>query len=424
MAVLNTGYRQYELDNGLVVALQNTPTQTIAAELRVNYGPSHERKGEEGVAHFLEHCLFSGGSKKYDPAQADEIRGLFGFSNSSTSIGRTLFFGSMLAEYLENWLDYTSSHVFTPRFDETRVNGERGRVLSEISDAKSNPMYLTNTEFNAIFYRGHPKGRFGLGKEEVVKNADLKKISAFHSRGYHPNNMDLIVVGCLPNNAEELIKKYFGSQPRGKNTRKEFPQLAPLQGSTILHKPAPERINVDNPEESSAQIFLACIGPVISHPDEYATRTMSEILGGDPNSLLFKSIGLKKGLAYYIETLSNGEYNAGELQITANVPAKRLEEVVECIFEEIGRMKTQRVGEESIERIRRAAKYNLAIIFESNQGHISTIGIHLDYGLTPEKFMDGWNSVTPEKVQEVANKYLPDKAKGNYILYIRDPLKS
>ena len=41
----------HKLDNGLVVALQNTPTKTIAAKLRVNYGSSHEREGEEGMAH-------------------------------------------------------------------------------------------------------------------------------------------------------------------------------------------------------------------------------------------------------------------------------------------------------------------------------------------------------------------------------------
>ena len=47
MAVINGQFREYKLDNGLVVALQETPTQTIAAKLRVNYGTAHERDGEE-----------------------------------------------------------------------------------------------------------------------------------------------------------------------------------------------------------------------------------------------------------------------------------------------------------------------------------------------------------------------------------------
>ena len=42
--------RQYKLSNGLVVALQNTPTQTVAAKLRINYGSSHEKEGEESFS--------------------------------------------------------------------------------------------------------------------------------------------------------------------------------------------------------------------------------------------------------------------------------------------------------------------------------------------------------------------------------------
>src|SRR3989344_1809925 len=98
MTVENGNFREYKLDNGLVVALQNTPAQTISAKLRVNYGSSHEKEGEEGLAHFLEHCLVTGGSEKYDPVEADKIRGAFGYSNAFTSISRTDFVAEMLVE--------------------------------------------------------------------------------------------------------------------------------------------------------------------------------------------------------------------------------------------------------------------------------------------------------------------------------------
>ncbi|HTZ41796.1 MAG TPA: insulinase family protein, partial [Candidatus Omnitrophota bacterium] len=97
MAVISNGYREYRLDNGLVVALQKTPTQTIAAKLRVNYGASHERDGEEGMIHFLEHCLINAGSSKYNPVSSDDIRGSLGYYNAFTNTGRTFFVGNMLA---------------------------------------------------------------------------------------------------------------------------------------------------------------------------------------------------------------------------------------------------------------------------------------------------------------------------------------
>src|SRR3989344_4341028 len=157
MAIINGGYKEYKLINGLVVALQNTPTQTVVTKLRVNYGSSHEKEGEEGLAHFLEHCLVTGGSQKYDPISADKINGSFGYSNAFTNIGRTFFEGQMLAEDLGKWLEYISEHIFRPRFDLERVNSERMRVLREISDSKSSPTHLDSQEYNAVFYRGHPK---------------------------------------------------------------------------------------------------------------------------------------------------------------------------------------------------------------------------------------------------------------------------
>jgi predicted Zn-dependent peptidase len=423
MTVINGKFREYKLDNGLVVALQNTPTQTVAGKLRVNYGPSHERDGEEGMAHFLEHCLVTGGSERYDPEKADEIRGSFGLSNAYTKIGRTKFVVQMLSEDLESWLDYISDHVYRPRFDRDRVDGERERVLREISDAKSNPTYLANREFKNTFYRGHPKSIFILGKEDVIGNADQGKIRAFHGRGYSPNNMDLFVVGKLPDNVEGLIERYFGNKVMGKDTRREFPELEPLHDKVVLHRAAPDKLNTDNSEESSAQIFLTYLGPVDAHPDEYAVRTMNHILGGDTNSLLFQNLQLKKGLAYHAETSMNGRYNSGELGVNAVVPAKRIDEAVGAIFEELDRIKNCRVDDKKINRIKKLAKYNLAKNFESNEGHIIAIEVKLDKGLTPESFIEGFNKVTPEIVMEVANKYLPDRENGKYVLYIRDPLK-
>ena len=44
MAVLNGKFREYKLDNGLYVALQETPTETVAGRLRVNYGACMKEK--------------------------------------------------------------------------------------------------------------------------------------------------------------------------------------------------------------------------------------------------------------------------------------------------------------------------------------------------------------------------------------------
>ncbi len=422
MGIINGNYREYRLKNGLVVALQNTPTQTIAAKLRVNYGSSNEIDCEDGMAHFLEHCLVTSGSQKYTPQAADKIREYFGSSNAFTNTGRTFFVADFLAEDIVRWLDYVSDHVLRPRFDEERVNTERKRVIREIADFKSSPEYLSNIEFSALLYRGHPKGRFVLGKEEVVRNADYNKIRAFHGRGFHPNNMDLILVGGLSANIEELIEENFGRFSEGENTRKNFPELEPLIEKSVVQRPAPEILNSGNPDESSAQVFFACSAPIDNHLDIYAARTMSQILGGDAYSLLFQNLSHRRGLAYHIGSSYSGNYNAGSLHVEAKVPARRINESLEALFESIQEMRTQKVDDNVVERVKRSVKYHFASALESNDGHTSAIERRLDDNLNPEDSIHGYNQVTPDRVLEVANRYLPDKDEGKYILFIKNPL--
>ena len=49
--------RIYKLNNGLNVALLGTDNSNIFARLRVNFGSYQDQKGEEGLAHLLEHCI-------------------------------------------------------------------------------------------------------------------------------------------------------------------------------------------------------------------------------------------------------------------------------------------------------------------------------------------------------------------------------
>lgn len=422
MAILNGKYKEYKLNNGLTVVLQTTPSQTIAGRLRVNQGAYHEKKGEEGIAHFLEHCLVTGGSKKYTPIQGDKIANSLGFVNAETSLGRTSFIGGMLNEDVNLWLDYLSDHIFNPRLDIKRVNGERERVLREISDKKSNSLYSFNRELYKTFYREHPNEKEIIGNEETVKNTSLEKLLDFHSRGFSPNNMDLILVGGLPEDIEESIEKYFGKYKKGNNTRKEFPTLKPLDKKYNLHISAPHLINKDNPKESSAIIVLNYIGPAEKDMNRYSFRAMTHLLGGDADSYLFKELGLKKGLAYSAEASYECYYNAGTAVITAKVPINRAKESINSIFNVINKMKNQIPDKKKVENFKKKVKYFVANSFESNSGHIEAIEAKLDLGITPEESLKNWDNVTPESIQKIADEYLPTK-KGNYVLSLIDPLK-
>src|SRR4030042_6411533 len=154
MAILNGNYREYKLDNRMRVALQETPSNFIVGKIRVNFGRFHEKTDERGYAHLLEHCLASAGSDKHTPLQVEEISNGLGYFNAYTSIGRTTFPMESLTEDLEPWLDLVSGFLFNPRFDNERVKKEKGIVLREIADSRSNSYYEHSKNLIDIITRG------------------------------------------------------------------------------------------------------------------------------------------------------------------------------------------------------------------------------------------------------------------------------
>ena len=135
-------YREFTLDNGLFVALQNTPTQTVSGRLRVFQGALHEQPGEEGLAHFLEHTIVNAGSRKYSPHEIRETMANFGYMNAFTSQSQTTYPVDMLSEDVETYLDLIADAVTYPRFDKDKVDEERQRILREIADIKSAPDFI------------------------------------------------------------------------------------------------------------------------------------------------------------------------------------------------------------------------------------------------------------------------------------------
>ncbi len=425
MANLNGNYREFTLDNGLFVALQNTPTETIAGRLRVFHGGLHEQKGEEGLAHFVEHTIMAGGTEKYSPKDVETVRGTLGYLNACTSPSGTEFPVNMLAEDVELYLDFISEVAFYPRFDKKKVEEERNRVLREMADYKSRPDFKDIRAFyNTMFGEKSPHNYFTLGKEEVVANATSGDLQRFHTRGYNAANMDLVLVGALPEDIEDIIKKKFEDKVKGNKNKFIFPRNQALDNTFILNFLAPDLYNHENPEASSAYIRIGLVGPTEADEDHYALKMLVQILGLGPTSRLFKTISQERGLAYHIGGGYDFSDNKGAVYVHGNVAATKTEEALDAIFAEMKKLQTEVVAMEELKRLQRDSKFQLANILDSNRGHVDVIETKIDRNLTPEIYFYKLSSVTPEQIQDAANKYLlKSRDDEGYVLLLRNPLK-
>lgn len=414
-------YKKYRLDNGLLVASQKTPTQTVYGQLSVYFGAVYEKKGEEGLAHFFEHVLVSGGTKKYNSEEIEKIIDKLGYFNATTEIEETLFGGDFLSRNLESYLDIVSSIAFEPRFDKKVIEQERQRILREIAEYKTRPDYTDEKMFLEKFYgKGHPLTIEILGKERNINSFKQEDFVRFHLRGYNANNMELVLVGGLPENIEKLVENYFANKPAGKNKKFKFPVVKPLKKRVIIHSYATDLYNYENPEESNSHIRLGIVVPPRTHRDFAKVALLTTIL----EKKLFERISKKKGLAYSIKVGYHGDRNRGVIGTNSLVHSKRQEEAIDLIFNEFRKLQEKSLNSKEIDTEKEDVEYSFKKALESNEKRVASIRGELDHGMSDEELLAKFYSLTPKKIQDAAIKYLPKNRRDeNYALLIRDPLK-
>ena len=422
--IFDENYREYKLDNGLVVALQKTHTKTINVQLSVSWGFAHKKRGEEGLTHLLEHVLVMGGTKNYTARKAQKIFNSFGEMQATTKIDETAFSVDMLCEDLEKYLDFISSVAFSPRLDKKIIEQQKQVILREIADNKSGPAYIDGKNFRKLIYpKKHPFILDGFGKESVINSATQEDLRKFHSKGYNATNMELVLVGGLPDNTEKLVEKYFVNKPSGKNMKFQFPLMSSLGKRVIMHTSAPDIYNYENPEESNSYVLLCIFVPPKTHKDCITLDILSEILIQGKGSRIYNEISQKKGLSYNIGGGYDGQHNCGRIKIEGNINSKRQDEAVDLIFREFNKLQKKPINKVEFGEIKRYINYFFLKTYETNLGSLNVIRRKLEWGFTPEYYLSKLNAITPEKLQEAAVKYLPKSREDNYALLIRDPLK-
>ncbi|MBI2505426.1 MAG: insulinase family protein [Candidatus Latescibacteria bacterium] len=190
------------LPGGLELFLLPKPGfRSIHALLAVGYGSIdrcfvHRGGGQvevpDGVAHFLEHRLFS--SSLGDVG--DRFAALGAEINAHTTFTNTVFFFTC-TDRLEECLELLLDFVFTPSFSAEGVVREREIIARELQ------LYGDNLEWVSFFsalqtlYGNHPLGVDIAGTCQSLQRIDERVLELCHRTFYRPDNMVLFIGGDL-----------------------------------------------------------------------------------------------------------------------------------------------------------------------------------------------------------------------------------
>lgn len=409
--------KHYNLDNGLKVHLQETPTETFAGKLNINFGSGREKEGEEGLVHFLEHSICMGGTKKFDPVMVNSIINSFGYFNAVTSINKVIFDTISLDEDIELFLDFVSESAFYPKFNSLKVEEERKRIFREIATERSGLSFKDSKKYKEALYGNTAHAKITLGDEKIVKNATIGDLANLHKKGFFSNNADLIIVGNLPANIDFLIKKYFDDVKTGKIEPFEFPNVEGPNRPILIHSPAPYLINKEQPLESNSGIQIGIAANPYALWEKYAGYMMSRIL----NQRLFDAVSTATGNAYQFGCSYDFNENKNVIVITGNIGTGNQFKAIDIVFNEFNKLKKDYVRDSEIEREKRKYNFNIKSTYESNQGWRNAIEFEMEHKCTIKEHADKMLSVTPKEIIDTANNSLPTKSEGKYVLLLQDP---
>ena len=206
------------LANGMQVIVW--PDHNIPSVVLYNWvhvGSRNEGSGTTGLAHFFEHMMFNGTSRRAQGEFDRLLEASGGSNNAFTSQDVTVYQDWFPRSSLELVLELESDRLANLAFVPKVVENEREVVYSErrLRVEDSNPAFLEE-QVQATAFVAHPYRIPTIGWPADIKSWTLADLQNFYHTWYAPNNCTLVLVGDLDaEQAFALAEKYYGPIARG-----------------------------------------------------------------------------------------------------------------------------------------------------------------------------------------------------------------
>ncbi len=212
--------RTLRLSNGLQLVIwpdHNIPNVALHNWVRV--GSRNEHAGSTGLAHFFEHMMFNGTSRRAQGEFDRLMEAQGGSNNAYTSQDVTVYQDWFPRSALELVFELESDRIANLAFDPIVVENERKVVYSErrLRVEDSNAALLDELVQSTAF-QIHPYRIPTIGWPADIQSWTMADLQNFYRTYYAPNNCTVILVGDVePEQAFALAQKHFGAIAVGRS---------------------------------------------------------------------------------------------------------------------------------------------------------------------------------------------------------------
>lgn len=397
----------FSLSNGLKVIYQHQKAFVAHLGVMVQAGSRYEREDEEGLAHFLEHCIFQGTEKRRALDVFTDLDCLGGELNAYTNKEEMCVHASFRKAHFSIAADLISDILQNASFPKKELNKEREVVIDEINSYLDAPSERIFDEFEEHVFRGHSIGRNTLGTKESLKRFRSKQLKSYMERLFTVDNMVISFVGDVPvNEVKEILEKYFSNVSKSANA-KENGSIQPFEKFQLEEKKA----------NYQSHIVLGGRGPSYLDEDRKIMALLINVLGGPAmNSRLNLSVREKFGYAYNVEAGFSSYSDAGIWSVYLGTDKKHVKNVMKLVNKEIKSLCKDGLTAEELELAKEQIKGHLALSLDSN----IELMLHLAKSLlifgkvdSMQDLYDEVDAITPEETKRVASKWFDEENTGS-----------
>ncbi|NVK04253.1 MAG: insulinase family protein [Flavobacteriia bacterium] len=399
-------FTEFDLDNGLHVILhEDHSTPIVAVTVLYHVGSKDEVEGRTGFAHFFEHLLFEGTENIGRGEYSKIVQSNGGALNANTTQDRTFYYEILPANQLELGLWLESERMLHANIDIDGVETQREVVKEEKRMRIDNQPYGSfQAEMFGRVFTNHPYTWTPIGSMDDLNAAQLPEFMDFYSKFYIPNNATLSIAGDFdPEEAREMIERFFEDIPSGEEVVHPTVQEDPLQGpivDTIYD-------NIQIPG-----VFVGYRMPGQTSDDAYALDMLNTVLSRGGSSILPKRMVDQEQTAIQVVSFPYTLEDYGIFITLALANGDNSTDVLmTSMDEEIAKLQAELIDEESFTR---ALNQIESTFIQSNSSMAgiaeSLANYHVYYGdanlVNTE--IERYRNLTREDIQRVAREYLTE----------------
>ena len=402
-------FEQKTLDNGLVLIGEVNPAaKSAAVGFFTRTGSRDETPQVSGVSHFLEHMLFKG-TERLSALEVNEAFDRRGAQfNAFTSEEQTVFYASVLPEFLLEITDLWAE-LMRPSLRDDDFDMEKNVIKEEISMYADTPTFDVIDRCRTLHYGAHPCGNSVLGSTESIDAMTAEQMREYFTRRYAPNNM---IVACAGDFDWDRFCETVEHRCSSWQSRQADRTLSHFSGSMQSERLA-------KPNLKREHICLIHEGVSAQDPRRFAASLLSMVVGDDLGSRFYWEL-VDKALAEAASMQFNSMDGTGMFYSYLRCSTEGTSVVMDTVERIFREVRADGVTEDELSKAKNKVLSAMVIKNELPMGRLVDLGFNWMYLGNYRRIEEDVEAVKAVTVDEV-NTLIEQLDPGRFTRYSLGP---